>query len=135
MSDSDSDESGEADEPLLKYQRIGASVTEILQRDRCRWGRRGAPRPCPACACLPCLRDIILPHTLPLENAAAHGCSCCGSCGWLTLRTRRSCLRAHEKFLAVGTQNGFVYPLPILASAAPPLPHLAGGSNRTGKTV
>eukprot|EP01052_Picozoa_sp_SAG31_P063709 SAG31_NODE_22625_length_521_cov_1.362559_1_plen_76_part_10 len=58
MSDSESD-SEEAEEPLLKYQRIGASVAEILQRDRA------------------------------------------------------SCLRTHEKFLAVGTQNGFVYILDL----------------------
>ena len=55
-SDSDSDEEAE---PILKYNRIGLDVTEMLTRDS------------------------------------------------------TSCIRAHEKFLVVGTQNGFIYILDL----------------------
>lgn len=55
MADSDSDD----DEPLLKYNRIGLDVTELLSRDSA------------------------------------------------------SCIRAHEKFLVIGTQDGFIYILDL----------------------
>ena len=57
-SGSESDEEVEA-EPILKYNRIGLDVTEMLTRDSA------------------------------------------------------SCIRAHEKFLVIGTQNGFIYILDL----------------------